>query len=106
VERMHLPDTIPDNHVETTFSAEGDGTLMRIRMTLPDAQTCRAMIETGMEGGMEASYVRLVGSETFDPLHSGNSGTPKDSFAADEDRARISGTHTAGENDLAALTAS
>jgi uncharacterized protein YndB with AHSA1/START domain len=59
VERMHLPDPTPDNHIETTFSAEGDGTLMRIRMTLPDAQTRGAMIETGMASGMEASYVRL-----------------------------------------------
>jgi uncharacterized protein YndB with AHSA1/START domain len=59
VERMHLPDPTPDNHVETTFSAEGDGTLMRIRMTLPDAQTRQAMIKTGMEHGMEASYMRL-----------------------------------------------
>jgi uncharacterized protein YndB with AHSA1/START domain len=59
VERMHLPDPTPDNHVETTFSEEGDGTLMRIRMTLPDAQTREAMIKTGMERGMEASYMRL-----------------------------------------------
>jgi uncharacterized protein YndB with AHSA1/START domain len=59
VERMHLPDPTPDNHVETTFSAEGDGTLMCIRMTLPDAQTREAMIKTGMEHGMEASYMRL-----------------------------------------------
>ena len=59
VERMHLPDPTPDNRVETRFDAEGDGTLMTIRMTLPDAQTRAAMLATGMEGGMEASYVRL-----------------------------------------------
>jgi len=34
---------------------------MTIRMTLPDAQTRAAMLATGMEGGMEASYARLEG---------------------------------------------
>lgn len=61
VERMHLPDPTPDNHVETTFDADGEGTLMTIRMTLPDAQTRAAMLSSGMERGMEASYVRLDG---------------------------------------------
>ncbi len=61
VERMHLPDPTPDNHVETTFQADGAGTLMTLRMTLPDAQTRAAMLATGMEAGMEASYVRLEG---------------------------------------------
>jgi hypothetical protein len=28
-------------------------------MTLPDAETRRQMLSTGMEHGMEASYVRL-----------------------------------------------
>ena len=59
VERMHLPDPTPDNHVETTFAADGTGTLMTMRMTLPDAQTREAMLSSGMEHGMEASYVRL-----------------------------------------------
>lgn len=59
VERMHLPDPTPDNHIETTFTADGDGTLMTMRMTLPDAATREAMLATGMEHGMEASYVRL-----------------------------------------------
>ena len=59
VERMHLPDPTPDNHVETRFDADGDGTLLTLRMTLPDAQTRAAMLSTGMEHGMEASYVRL-----------------------------------------------
>jgi hypothetical protein len=46
--------------VETTFAPDGDGgTLMTIRMTLPDAATRAAMLATGMEEGMEASYVRL-----------------------------------------------
>jgi uncharacterized protein YndB with AHSA1/START domain len=61
IERMYLPDPTPDNHVETTFEPDGTGTLMTIRMTLPDAQTRKAMLSTGMEHGMEASYVRLDG---------------------------------------------
>ena len=59
VERMHLPDPTPDNHVETTFEPDGAGTLMTMRMTLPDADTRAAMLASGMEHGMEASYVRL-----------------------------------------------
>lgn len=59
VERMHLPDPTPDNRVETVFEADGAGTLMTMRMTLPDAKTRDAMLATGMEGGMEASYARL-----------------------------------------------
>ena len=59
VERMHLPDPTPDNHVETRFAPDGDGTLMTMRMTLPDAETRAAMLATGMEHGMEASYARL-----------------------------------------------
>ena len=61
IERMHLPEPTPDNRVETTFVAEGTGTRMTIRMTLPDAQTRTAMLSSGMEGGMEASYARLEG---------------------------------------------
>ena len=59
VERMHLPGPTPDNHVETTFEPDENGTLMTIRMTLPDAQTRKRMLASGMEHGMEASYVRL-----------------------------------------------
>jgi uncharacterized protein YndB with AHSA1/START domain len=59
VERMHLPDPTPDNRVETRFEPDADGTLMTMRMTLPDAATRAAMLATGMEHGMEASYVRL-----------------------------------------------
>ena len=59
VERMHLPDPTPDNRIVTTFAADGRGTLMTMRMTLPDAQTRAAMLATGMEHGMEASYARL-----------------------------------------------
>jgi uncharacterized protein YndB with AHSA1/START domain len=59
VERMHLPDPTPVNHVETTFEPEGDGTRMTLRMTLPDEATRGAMLATGMETGMETSYARL-----------------------------------------------
>jgi len=59
VERMFLPDPTPDNHVETRFEPDGAGTKMTIRMTLPDTKTRAAMLATGMEHGMEASYVRL-----------------------------------------------
>jgi uncharacterized protein YndB with AHSA1/START domain len=61
VERMHLPDPTPDNHVETRFEADGAGTLLTMRMTLPDAETRTAMLATGMDQGMEASYARLEG---------------------------------------------
>jgi uncharacterized protein YndB with AHSA1/START domain len=61
VERMHLPDPTPDNHIETRFEPDGVGTLMTMRMTLPDGKTRAAMLATGMERGMEASYVRLEG---------------------------------------------
>jgi uncharacterized protein YndB with AHSA1/START domain len=59
VERMHLPDPTPDNHVETRFEPDGSGTLMTMQMTLPDAETRAAMLASGMEHGMEASCVRL-----------------------------------------------
>lgn len=59
VERMYLPDPTPDNHIETTFEKDGPGTLMTMRMTLPNTETRAAMLATGMEHGMEASYVRL-----------------------------------------------
>jgi uncharacterized protein YndB with AHSA1/START domain len=59
IERMHLPDPTPDNRIETRFTKQGTGTLMIMRMNLPDAQTREMMLSTGMEEGMEASYVRL-----------------------------------------------
>ena len=61
VERMHMPEATPDNHVETTFEPDGTGTLLTMRMTLPDANVRAAMLASGMEHGMEASYARLEG---------------------------------------------
>jgi uncharacterized protein YndB with AHSA1/START domain len=59
VERMHLPDPTPDNHVETRFEPDGTGTRMTMRMTLPDSETREMMLASGMEHGMEDSYARL-----------------------------------------------
>ena len=59
IERMHLPDPTADNRVETRFAPEGSGTLMTMRMTLPDEETRTAMLATGMERGAEDSYARL-----------------------------------------------
>ena len=65
---VDLPDPTPDNHVETRFESVDGGTLMTMRMTLPDAETRAAMLATGMESGMEVSYARLEGM--LEPLQS------------------------------------
>jgi uncharacterized protein YndB with AHSA1/START domain len=59
IERMHLPDPTPDSRIETRFETDGNGTLMTMRMTLPNEKARAAMLATGMEHGMEASYIRL-----------------------------------------------
>jgi uncharacterized protein YndB with AHSA1/START domain len=59
IERMYLPEPTPDNHVETRFDADGAGSVMTLRMRLPDSRTRRSLLATGMERGMEASYQRL-----------------------------------------------
>lgn len=59
VERMHLPETTPDNHVVSTYAPDGAGTLLTMRMTLPDAATRKMMLATGIEQGMEKSFARL-----------------------------------------------
>jgi len=63
IERMHLPNTIPDttpdNHVETLIEPAGTGSKLTLIMTLPDRQTREVMLDTGMADGMEASYARL-----------------------------------------------
>lgn len=65
IERMHIPDPTPDNHVTTTFEPSNGGTLMTMRMQLPDKETREMMLATGMEHGMEASYVRLEQMEAL-----------------------------------------
>jgi len=57
VERIFLPDPTP----ETTFDGDGEGTPMTMGMSLLDAQRRKAMLASGMEHGVEASYVRLKG---------------------------------------------
>ena len=59
VERMFLPDRTPENHVITEFQTDGTGTLMTMRMLLPDTATRDAMRTNGMTLGMEVSYARL-----------------------------------------------
>ncbi len=56
VERMHLPDPTPDNHVVTEFIPHNGGT--RMAMTLPDSATRQAMLASGMADGMEIGYQR------------------------------------------------
>ena len=61
VERMHVPDPTPDNRCHTTFKAKDGGTLLTVRMQLPDEDSLKAMLATGMEQGMEDSYARIDG---------------------------------------------
>jgi uncharacterized protein YndB with AHSA1/START domain len=63
IERMYLPDPTPDNRIETTFEPHDRGTLMTMRMMLPDAEARARMLKSGMESGMETSYVRLEALE-------------------------------------------
>ncbi|WP_372013890.1 SRPBCC domain-containing protein [Pseudoxanthomonas sp. 10H] len=59
VERMHLPDPTPDNHVTTTFEKDGDHTVLKVVMSLPSSEAREAMLASGMDEGMEASYRNL-----------------------------------------------
>lgn len=65
IERMHLPQPdgqmmiTPDNRVETSFTATSTGSRMVMRMQVPDSGALEAMLASGMEGGMEASFARL-----------------------------------------------
>lgn len=63
VERMHLgpdgPDPTPDNRIETTFAAEGSGTLLTVVMRVDSPEAMEAMLATGMTDGMEVSYARI-----------------------------------------------
>lgn len=63
VERMTLPgmtpEVTPDNRCTTTFAAHAGGTRMTMRMEVDDPATLEAMLASGMEVGMEASYARF-----------------------------------------------
>jgi uncharacterized protein YndB with AHSA1/START domain len=59
VERMHVPHRTPDNHIETGFEPDGAGTLMTMRLTLPNAAVRAVMLASGMERRMEEGYARL-----------------------------------------------
>ena len=48
IERMHLPDPTPDDHIVTRFDPNGSGTLITMRMTLPGAATRAAMLATAL----------------------------------------------------------
>ena len=64
VERMHMPDPTPDNHIETTFAPDGDGTLLTLVMRMDTPEAMEAMIATGMTDGMETTYARI---DTLEP---------------------------------------
>jgi uncharacterized protein YndB with AHSA1/START domain len=62
VERMHLPGfTTGDNHIVTSFTAEGEGTRMEMVMTFESREARDAALATGMTDGMEACYSALEG---------------------------------------------
>lgn len=60
-ETMNMGGDSIEYQVETRFEATGGGTLLTMRLTYADAETRARMLETGMEHGVEASYVRLEG---------------------------------------------
>lgn len=59
VERMHLPDPTPDNHITSTFAPDGTGTLLTLVMRLDTPEALEAMLATGMTDGMEITYARI-----------------------------------------------
>lgn len=58
-ERMQFDQNTVEYRVETRFEADEGGTLLTVRMMMPDAATLQTMLESGMEHGMEASYARV-----------------------------------------------
>lgn len=64
VERMHMPDPTPDNHIETTFAADGAGTLLTLVMRMDTAEAMDALVASGATDGMEVTYARI---DTLDP---------------------------------------
>ena len=61
VERMTCPIRRRTTMWSPLSTPDGAGTLMTMRMTLPEPATRAMMLASGMEHGMEASYVRLQG---------------------------------------------
>ena len=59
IERMHLPDPTPDNHIVTEFTPHKSDTRMVMTMTLPDPATRKIMLASGMDQGMEVSCQRM-----------------------------------------------
>lgn len=59
VERMHMPDPTPDNHIVTTFEPDGDGTELTMRMRLPSKAARAEYLAFGVEDGMAQTYDRL-----------------------------------------------
>lgn len=60
VEQMFVPDPTPKNEIQTTFTPDGEGTLMLIRIKAPDPESMTAMMNSGMEAGMAMNYQRLA----------------------------------------------
>lgn len=52
---------------ELTLTPLPAGTLLTVVVTFPDADTCEAVLATGMVDGMEASYARLEGEVLAQP---------------------------------------
>lgn len=48
-----------DNHIVTEFIPQDGGTLLRLVMTIDDADAIEEMIASGMAAGMEDSYARI-----------------------------------------------
>ena len=65
-ERMQLGPDAPtaENHVETVFAPDGEGTLLTMTMRVDDPATMDAMVATGMTDGMAWTYDRLDALET------------------------------------------
>ena len=52
-------DPTPDNHIESRFAPDGEGTLLTLVMRMDSPEAMEAMIATGMTDGMEVTYARI-----------------------------------------------
>lgn len=59
IERMHIPDPTPDDHIVTTLESSRAGTLLTLHMTFLDAESRQEMLGMGVADGMEESYAKL-----------------------------------------------